>query len=71
MIIYSTVKEAFDHTFTTGVTAHVPAGARICKGIDGRLWVDAATWPAGSLERHDADYRGVPVTEDNANKWEA
>lgn len=76
MIVYTTVKEAFTHTFGHGSTAYqvvVPAGARTQRILDDdqHRWVDPSTFPAGSLERHDAEHRGIRVPVRNVDQWEA
>lgn len=73
MIIYTTVKEPFTHTFGHGATVSVPAGARTERDYDNDQyrWVDPSTFPAGSIERHDAEYYGIRVPLDNINTWEA
>lgn len=72
--VYTTVKETFTHTFGHGGAVTVPAGARTqsasALGGDFR-WVDPATFPAGSIERHDADHYGIRVPVANVNQWEA
>lgn len=72
--IYTTVKDTFTYTFGHGGTVTVPAGARTqsasALGGDFR-WVDPATFPAGSIERHDADHYGIRVPLSNINQWEA
>lgn len=65
MIIYTTVKEAFTYKFGHGGTVNVPAGARTQSAsahgnVDYR-WVDPSTFPAGSIERHDAEHIGIRV----------
>ena len=68
------VKNAFTHTYGHGWTVIVPAGARTqsasAHGGDFR-WVDPSTFPAGSIERHDAEYRGIRVYPDNITAEEA
>ena len=68
------VRTAFTYRFSNGASADVPAGARTqsasAHGDDFR-WVDPATFPAGSLERHDAEYYGIRVPLSNVNSWEA
>jgi len=59
------VKDAFTHRFGHGNTITAPAGARVVRGPDGRLWVDHGVWPMHSTDRHDAEYYGVPVDPDN------
>lgn len=72
-IVYTTVKESFTHTFGTGVTVTVPAGAytQRISGDEMYRWVHPATFPAGSIERHDAEYRGIRVPISNVNQWDA
>lgn len=74
MIVYTTVKQSFTHTYGHGGTVTVPAGARTqsaeAHGGDFR-WVDPATFPKGSIERHDAEYIGIRVPLDNIDSWEA
>lgn len=59
------VKEAFRHTFSHGGWADVPAGAHVQPIEDepGQYWIDPVTFPAGSLERHDAYHYGIRVAE--------
>jgi hypothetical protein len=66
------VREAFTYRFTNGATADVPAGARLQRNPfeEGVFWVDPATFPAGSLERHDADHYGIRVRADNIDAEE-
>lgn len=59
------VKDAFEYTFSAGRNrVHVPAGARVTRAPDGRLWVDHNAF-ANGIDRHDAEYYGVPVSPDN------
>jgi hypothetical protein len=59
------VKNAFEHTFSAGRNrVQVPAGARVVRGPDNRLWVDHAVFLNG-IDRHDAEYYGVPVSPEN------
>jgi len=58
------VKDAFTHKFGHGGSIAAPAGARVTRGPDGRLWVDHTAF-ANSIDRHDAEYYGVPVNPDN------
>ena len=71
--VYTTVKETFTHTYGHGGSVSVPAGARTVSasahGGDFR-WVDPAAFPAGSLERHDAEHYGIRVPLSNVNQWE-
>lgn len=74
--VYTTVKETFTHTFGHGGTAYqvtVPAGAYTQAILDEPdfRWVDPRTFPAGSIERHDADHYGIRVPVANVNQWEA
>ena len=71
--VYTTVKESFTHTFGHGGTVTVPAGARTQRIPDepGFRWVDPRTFPAGTIERHDADHYGIRVPLSNINSWEA
>jgi len=74
MKVYSTVKEAFTYTYGHGGAVAVPAGARTqCASAHGGgfRWVDPATFPAGSLERHDAEHYGIRVPLSNITHWEA
>lgn len=73
MIVYTTVKESFVHTYGHRGTVTVPAGARTQRipGDDQNRWVDPATFPEGSIERHDAEYIGIRVPISNINSWEA
>lgn len=72
--VYTTVKSAFTHRYGHGGTVVVPQGARTqsasAHGCSFR-WVDPATFPKGSIERHDADHYGIPVPLSNVNQWEA
>ena len=72
------VKTAFTHKFGSGITLDVPAGARLEKIFsetdkDGGpvFWVDPTTYPAGSIERHDAEHCGIRVYADNVDQLEA
>jgi hypothetical protein len=59
------VRDGFEHTFSAGRNrVRVPAGARVVRGPDGRLWVDHNVFPNG-IDRHDAEYYGIPVCADN------
>ena len=58
------VKDAFTHRFGHGGSIEAPAGARVVRGPDGRLWVAHSAF-ANALDRHDAEYYGVPVYPDN------
>jgi hypothetical protein len=58
------VKDAFTHTFGHGGNITAPAGARVIRGPDDRLWVDHNVFPNG-IDRHDAEYYGIPVDPDN------
>jgi len=58
------VKDAFTHRFGHGGSIEAPAGARVVRGPDGRLWVAHSVF-ANALDRHDAEYYGVPVAADN------
>jgi hypothetical protein len=58
------VKDAFTHKFGHGGSLEAPAGARVVRAPDGRLWVDHAVFPNG-IDRHDAEYYGVPVVPAN------
>ncbi len=73
MLVYTTVKDAFTHTYGHGGSVVVPAGARTQKILedDRHRWVDPNTFPAGSIERHDAEYIGIRVPVANINSWEA
>ncbi len=57
------VKDTFTYTFGSGNSVVVPAGARTTPIIDESdyRWVDPSIYPSGSLERHDAEYRGIRV----------
>ncbi len=75
MNIYTTVKETFTYTYGHGGAVRVPAGARTRSAsahgdVDFR-WVDPSIFPAGSLERHDAEHYGIRVPFSNINQWEA
>lgn len=71
--VYTTVKETFTHTFGHGGAVTVPAGARTERipGDDQHRWVHPSVFPAGSIERHDAEYIGIRVPVTNVNSWEA
>lgn len=71
--VYTTVKEAFTHTYGHGGTVTVPAGARTqsASAFGDFRWIDPATFPDGSIERHDAYYYGIRVPLSNVNQWEA
>ena len=74
MKVYTTVREAFTHRYGHGGTVTVPAGARTQSASsagEGFRWVDPATFPAGSLDRHDAEYYGIRVPLSNIEQWEA
>ena len=76
MIVYTTVKSTFTHTFGHGGTAYqveVPAGTRTQRipGDDEHRWADPSIFPSGTIERHDAEHRGIRVPVDNINQWEA
>jgi hypothetical protein len=59
------VKDDFEHTFSAGRNqVRVPAGARVVRGPDNRLWVDHNVFPVG-IDRHDAEYYGIPVSSEN------
>lgn len=63
------VRRAFTYRFGHGGTIDVPAGARLLTNHwDGGYWVDPSTYPAGSIERHDASHYGVRVGIDNAKE---
>ncbi len=56
----------FTHTYGYGGTVNVPAGARVTKSYTpDKYWVDPSIYPSGSLERHDAEYRGILVDEED------
>lgn len=61
------VREAFTYRFSNGASADIPAGARLQRNPfePGCYWVDPTTFPARSLERHDADHYGIRVYADN------
>lgn len=62
------VKHTFTHKLSTGLSVVVPAGARTASASahgGGFRWVDPSIFPAGSIERHDAEYRGIRVYPDN------
>ena len=72
--IYTTVKKPFRYHFSNGNWADVPAGAHTqCASAwgDGFRWVDPTVFPAGSLERHDAEHYGIRVPLSNVKSWEA
>jgi hypothetical protein len=59
------VKRTFTHTFDR-YTVEVPAGARtVPSDTNTYRWVDPSIFPSGSIERHDADHRGIRVYPDN------
>ena len=58
------VKDAFTYKFGHGGSLEAPAGARVTRAPDGRLWVDHNAF-ANGIDRHDAEYYGVPVNPDN------
>lgn len=64
------VKDSFTYRFGTGLSVEVPAGAYVSpiKDEPGLYWVDPVTYPAGSLERHDATTRGIRVAEENTTR---
>ena len=64
LFVIRRVKDAFSHKFGHGGVLDVPAGARVTRGLDGRLWVDHSVFSNG-IDRHDAEYYGVPVNPDN------
>ena len=64
MVTLRHVKTAFEHRYGHGGTVKVPAGARVVTGPDGRRWVDHRIF-ANGIDRHDAEYYGVPVADDN------
>lgn len=72
MLYACRVKNAFTYNFSNGATADVPAGARLQRNPfeQGCWWVDPATYPQGSLERHDADHYGIRVYADNIDALE-
>ena len=62
------VRHAFTYKFSNGASADVPAGARTqSASVHGGAyrWVDPSIYPAGSLERHDAEHYGIRVYPDN------
>ena len=66
-----TVKNAFRHTYGHGGWVDVPAGARTTRTFDhdsGFRWVDPSVFPAGSIDRHDADHYGIRVSLDNTKE---
>ena len=68
LFIIRRVKNAFEHTFSAGRNrVQVPAGARVVRAPDGRLWVDHRVFTNG-IDRHDAEYYGVPVAADNIDE---
>jgi hypothetical protein len=67
LFIIRRVKNAFTHKFGHGGTLHAPAGARVVRAPDGRLWVDHNAFDNG-IDRHDAEYYGVPVAADNIDE---
>lgn len=74
MVVYTTVREAFTHRYGHGGTVTVPAGASTQSAVvhgGAFRWVDPATFPAASIERHDAEHYGIPVPLSNINSWEA
>ena len=61
------VRQAFTHRYGHGNTVTVPKGARVTPVLDepGVFWVDPSIWASGTIERHDAEYRGIRVPLDN------
>jgi hypothetical protein len=76
MRIHTTVKEPFTHTFGSGSSAYqveIPTGTSTLSASahgGGFRWVDPYIFPEGSIERHDADHRGIPVPLSNIDFWE-
>jgi len=68
------VKETFTYTFGHGGAVTVPAGARTTSasahGGDFR-WVDPTVFYPNTIERHDAEYYGIPVYPDNLTETAA
>ena len=64
------VKETFTHTYGHGGSVTVPAGARTETSLHGtdHRWVDPSIFPAGSIERHDAEYIGIRVPTTNTEQ---
>jgi hypothetical protein len=64
-------KRAIETTTRAGLPFTIPAGARVEPAKLGpteyrpRYWVKPATFPAGSIERHDATFYGVSVSADD------
>lgn len=75
MTLYSQrVKQAFVHTYGHGGKVNVPANARTQSATaqgGGFRWVDPATYPANSIERHDAEHYGIRVYPDNIESLSA
>lgn len=63
-------KHAIQHRTRGGLPFTIPAGALVkpIPGQPGRYWVDPTTFPAYSIERHDAIYYGVSVSHDETKK---
>lgn len=72
--VYTTVKETFTYRYGHGGTVTVPAGTptQSASALGGDFrWIDPSVFPAGSLERHDAEHYGIRVPLSNVNQWEA
>lgn len=60
------VKETFTHKYGHGGVVTVPAGSRTtsASAFGGFRWVDPTVFD-NTIERHDAEYYGIPVYPDN------
>lgn len=68
------VKDAFTYTYGHGGTTNVPKGARTGAMFLGHpdrgthRWVDPSVFPAGSIDRYDADHYGIRVPIENTEE---
>ena len=53
----------FTYRFSNGGSGYVPAGSPVTPitGDTLNFWVDPKIYPAGSIERHDAEHYGIRV----------
>ena len=67
------VKETFTYIFSHGGAVTVPAGARTTSASahGGFRWLDASVFYPNTIERHDAEYYGIPVYPDNLTETAA
>lgn len=68
------VKQAFTYTYSHGGKINVPANAKTqSASVHGESfrWVDPATYPKNSIERHDAEHYGIRVYPDNIESLSA